>query len=315
MNSFILFFILFSSGFAYGASKCQGVFANSKTKGVVSRLIIAIQNGDNFQFQKELGQLHPVAGRNQSFLIIAAQYKQWNMFNNLLEVGVNPNTLDSKGRTPLHHIISNQDMSPESVRKQLLSFLLLIMKASDIINVKDNTGMYPIHYAVKYNFLEMLLLILEYGMFSIDLKNAEGKTALDMSIDLENKEIEKVLKRAQQNQLILQNVISYSSISFKNLSPVKRFHKLIETRDLSKVSAYFKEHGKVVINSRNSLGQTALHIAAISEDADIAAFLLGNGANPTAKDLENKTPYDYAKETGDESLQQILGRKHQRLSI
>jgi ankyrin repeat protein len=50
------------------------------------------------------------------------------------------------------------------------------------------------------------------------------------------------------------------------------------------------------INGTNSIGRTALHIAAKQNHLEMAKFLLSRGADITARDRSGKIPYDYAKE-------------------
>lgn len=61
--------------------------------------------------------------------------------------------------------------------------------------------------------------------------------------------------------------------------------------DLKNAEHYLKN-----INSKNSEGQTALHIACINSktSSEIVDFLLKNGADPNAKDNYDKTPLHYS---------------------
>lgn len=67
---------------------------------------------------------------------------------------------------------------------------------------------------------------------------------------------------------------------------------LIENQNLDKIREIFGFNTDA--NSANELGQTALHIAAGKDLAEIAAVLLVRGAKVDARDKEGKTPLHYA---------------------
>ena len=73
-------------------------------------------------------------------------------------------------------------------------------------------------------------------------------------------------------------------------------HQLIEAvrdGDLEKVKSLLKEKPDWV-SSKNDVGQTLLHCAALNGHTDVAKLLLEKGADVNAKDKSGKTPLNYA---------------------
>lgn len=63
-----------------------------------------------------------------------------------------------------------------------------------------------------------------------------------------------------------------------------------------------------LINARNAQGCTPLHWVAGAGSAGMARFILNNQADPGIKDMDERSPLDRAKKTGDEALIQLLQR-------
>lgn len=112
----------------------------------------------------------------------------------LLEQGANPNLLAASGFKPLH--IATEFSHENLVR-------LLVSHGADI-NGRTNTGETPLHIAVDIDAdsawqnrrepdTEMTQLMLELGI-DPNLKNNDGKTALDWAIDYKHVDAIALLK-------------------------------------------------------------------------------------------------------------------------
>jgi ankyrin repeat protein len=66
-------------------------------------------------------------------------------------------------------------------------------------------------------------------------------------------------------------------------------HKAVANGDLNKVVALLNGHPELV-ESRNSLGLTPLHVAVMHHQVEAAALLLANGADVNARDPHQQTP-------------------------
>ena len=67
-----------------------------------------------------------------------------------------------------------------------------------------------------------------------------------------------------------------------------------------------------VVDPVDKYGNTPLWVAVFNEDYKLAQLLVSYGANKDNKNLNNKSPLDFAKQTGNEDMINILsiGTKH-----
>ncbi len=76
------------------------------------------------------------------------------------------------------------------------------------------------------------------------------------------------------------------------------FLKAVKDKDGAKATEYLKKPGNTVVNVKDSdSGETALHIVTRRQDATWLGFLLGNGANPDARDRDGNTALLLAAQT------------------
>ena len=66
-------------------------------------------------------------------------------------------------------------------------------------------------------------------------------------------------------------------------------HKAVTKGDLNRVVVLLTDHPELLEN-KNNLGQTPLHVAVIHNQLEIAALLLANDADVNARDPDKKTP-------------------------
>ncbi len=82
-------------------------------------------------------------------------------------------------------------------------------------------------------------------------------------------------------------------------------HKVVRDGDVREVSKLIATDRNLV-NSRNELGSTPLHIAAGNPTPDIARLLLDNGADLNAKDNNGATPLHIAAFSGHKANVELL---------
>lgn len=77
-------------------------------------------------------------------------------------------------------------------------------------------------------------------------------------------------------------------------------HVAVDAMSISTVEALMNmEYVKDLINIKDNVNMTPMHIGAINFDMNIYQTLLTFSPNLTFKDNENKTPKDYLKENDD----------------
>ena len=72
-------------------------------------------------------------------------------------------------RYPLHNLCICGEDDSDTIDK----IKELLKDSTGIVNKKDDTGNTPLHFAVKYNSLKVVKILLENGA-SLDIKNNDG---------------------------------------------------------------------------------------------------------------------------------------------
>lgn len=67
----------------------------------------------------------------------------------------------------------------------------------------------------------------------------------------------------------------------------------------------------IEINTKNSIGETPLHISVFRGYSRISSHLISHGADPYIKTNDNRSVFDYALEFGDTSIQRVLSSYNQ----
>ena len=88
----------------------------------------------------------------------------------LLDAGANPNAQANHGLSVLHLAVKNSHVAG--------GFVETLIKAEAKVNVKDEEGDTPLHYAAGFKKPEAILALLRAGA-DIHAKDSKGKTALD----------------------------------------------------------------------------------------------------------------------------------------
>lgn len=81
------------------------------------------------------------------------------------------------------------------------------------------------------------------------------------------------------------------------LPPQEAAYEIAARGDVSAMESLL-ESNPSLINAPNREGRTPLHFAAGNNQSGMVDFLLENGANPLAEDVNNETPADAARQEG-----------------
>jgi hypothetical protein len=152
---------------------------------------VAALAGRHFQLAQILhragSSVDPRGFEENSPLHSAAYYADIEMVRVLLDYGVDVNSRNKDGWTPLYYAPNSYPNDPGAAR------LLLDRGADPNLGAKD--GQTPLHEALQYGWIEMARLLIEHGanVEVIQVKGKHGKTALEIASEEQYDEIVKLL--------------------------------------------------------------------------------------------------------------------------
>ncbi len=270
----------------------------------------------NIEALKELTK-KGVKGNDQAFIFAAqgtrGKTNGLEVFQFLESVGLNPRVTTKHGTTPLHTLAGRS--------KDLEIIKYFIEKGNDV-NALDENGNNAFMYAASRNSIEVLEL-LKQELKNINIINNKGQSALTMAVEHNSPEVINYLIEnnadvhtvdSNGNNLAYYLIESYNTRNKEqfekklkllqtaglNVSELQKdgsslYHLAVnkENMDLLKLAASYK----VDINSKNSEGNTPLHLAAMkAKDTEILKYLIANGAKKDAVTEFEETVYDLASE-------------------
>jgi ankyrin repeat protein len=180
------------------------------------------------------------------------------------------------------------------------------------LNLRDDTQEYLLYYAILYNKLDIVKLLIEKGA-KIDITDSEERCILYLSIkygydsiteylleknkesiginilDIKDKQKKISLHYAIQKKNInmIEKLLEYNSNSNTyDINGYNSLHLSIFTRNIDIVKLIIKYIGN--INARSVNGETALHLATNLRLTDIAILLIDNGININIQDYTHE---------------------------
>jgi len=201
---------------------------------------------------------------SQPALIAAASLGETFRLQDLLRKGDKADVCDKKGWSPLHAAVSGGYTDCVEV---------LLKEGKGNVNIKDKDGTTPLHIACTMNHLELVKLLIANG-------------AETNSLDNKGNPIHRCCEASNGSDGV--DGVS-SSQSRKSINAVAVAQELLS-------------HG-AKINSKNSAGRTALHLAVQKSNVDLVRLLLAAGANKTDRDSLGMTPFDFSQ---DSQITQLL---------
>lgn len=249
----------------------------------------------------------------QELILLAAEFGNSKIIELLLEHGVNIDTQNQAGYTPLRIAINNNQNSIVDV--------LLEHKAD--VHIPSKSGNTPICIAVQRGNYKCVQLLLIYGANAND-KDSSGSSLLRLAIRKSNKAIIKLLlddgadvyaksggetvlhtAAAQSDpeivQWLLDKVANINEYNQKGYTPLR---VAINSGNINIVKL-FLERG-VDPNIPSKSGTPPFCIAAGGKVHEIVQLLLKYGANVNDKDANNRTPLLMALDKGNKKILKLL---------
>ncbi|WP_264339257.1 MULTISPECIES: ankyrin repeat domain-containing protein [unclassified Wolbachia] len=180
-----------------------------------------------------------------------------------------------KKSTPLHLLAASGDFK---AIKAILTHISTHFPGKLImaVNVENNSGHAPLHFAVYNGRLDVVKYLVSKGA-DISAKSKDGSTLLHYA--------------AQGGSL---NVVEYlidekgTDINIKDNDGTTPLHSVAYLGYLAVVKKFIEKGAD--INSRDIYYKTPLHLAASNSDLDVVEHLVNKGANVNAMDKDGLTP-------------------------
>jgi ankyrin repeat protein len=180
-------------------------------------------------------------------------------------------------------------------KKELVT---LLINRGARLDVTDFDGRSIIYTAVKYNYIEILDLLLHFnniniGVSLIDIQDKLGNIPLHYGI---------FSKNVKACQMLIDEK------SDTNLSDKKgntALHLAIYSKQIEIIEMVLNTN--INVNARTKLGETALHLACNFQLIEIVKILLNKKANPNVQDYDHElTPLNYSINLGNIEITKIL---------
>ncbi len=200
----------------------------------------------------------------------------------LLAANADPNQKDASGNTSLHLVM------PQASRSRIFTQLLA---ASADPNKKDSYGETPLHIAARLGMTEDIIQALVSAGGDPNERNKKGITPLSLAIERKH--------LAQATLLVNLGADIHAEDMEDTSALVRAIGQGAET-----VRAIIS---KDTIQSRDSQGRTALHIAILSHaEPDVVSFLIKSDADVNARDKMGDSPLHIAVRENDRANGELL---------
>ena len=217
----------------------------------------------------------------------------------LLSYGANPNVQEVNGRNAYHEaaymadkdiikLIRNAGGNPLSRDKQgNTPFSIVLKKDIGVIRevlgnnytITDSDGNTPIHIVVKSKGADELLQVLIEEGYPVDTRNADGYTALNYAIENNDVKTAVVLLENGANPFQMIDKKGKNGISIA-----------LEKKNKNMISNIVKYAGKMT----DMQGNTILHYAAKTSEAELVKTLISYGIDKSVKNVSGDTAYTIA---------------------
>ncbi|KAF4947139.1 hypothetical protein FSARC_14044 [Fusarium sarcochroum] len=199
--------------------------------------------------------------RGYALLSTALEQGFQRMASSILQAKINHNPEIPTGRSPL-------SWAAEKNRMYQTKLLLNISTLNP--NQHDSGGRTPLSRAAENNSISAVNLLLENSGVNVDCKDQDGSTPLLRAV-------------VKQHNIVVFSLAARDTVTL---------HSLVQEGNLSPIE-YLLDNG-YAINTKDSQGQTPLHIAILNHHFEIADKLLSRGADVNVEDKHSTNPLSLA---------------------
>lgn len=286
----------------------EKTFQNELQKRRIALIELLLEKGANPNLPVNYPALHQAIADNQ-----------FDIVKLLIQNGVNINTQDVNGDTPLHKAVENKN-------EEITAFLL--KQKLIAVNTSNNKGKTPLHLAVCDNYSHINFLLIENGA-NINAQDANGNTPLHEAIQNGNQGTTDLLLRYNANvniqnnhghsplhiaaihdnyeaaKTLLENNVLIYLVDKNGNTPL---HEAIQNGSQRITNLLLRHNANV--NIQNNNGHSPLHVTTIHDNYDAAETLLKNNASIHLVDKAGKTALNLAEENNADRVAEMLEKRH-----
>jgi ankyrin repeat protein len=232
-------------------------------------------------------------GNNYNLILYAIKYNRLDIVKLLLEKKCNIDVVDFYNRSLLYEaIISDYYDIIEAIINYAVENIGL-----SIIDIKDNAGQIPLHYAIKNNKIEIIKLLLK-NKSNVNIHNNDGYNSLHLAIRKKNLEVCK---------MIIDNGIYINTKTIITGDTALHLSLNLQTNEITKLLLENKANPKIQDDGNE---YTPLHYAVAWNNYDMINLLLDYGADPNIQDNMGNTPLMWCvKQDEKESCKKLIQNK------
>lgn len=227
-----------------------------------------------------------------------------DLIEHLIEAGASPTMQDQHGSTPLHGVAK--------LASERAMFALLHGKPK-IVDLHDERGMTPFHFACQTGKRELVLMLLQAGT-KVDGRTNDNLTGLHLACVRGDTSVIELLIAHGANPNLACNgqmtALHWASKSVEitrllcdgakadlqvvNKAGLTLLHCAASRFGSKDTVEFFLERAPELLDKRDDSGATALHIAAASNNVEVVRMLLDCGCDTNAVCNEGNTALHYA---------------------